>query len=80
MKCVYCGEVKAVIIGDDTETGYVCSECLERYFISCSACGVWVHNDSICTVRGNREGSEMYVCEQCCDDSYSFPSPCGCEL
>ena len=67
--CANCGELHGKGKMTCTDIGYVCSECLERYFTSCSDCGVWVHNDSIRTVRGNREGSEMYVCEQCCDNS-----------
>ena len=65
MKCVYCGEKTAIIIGDETDDEYVCFKCLERYFTCCSDCGVWVHNDNIRTVRGNREGSEVYVCSEC---------------
>ena len=77
MKCVYCGKVteniidggygtEIIIDGDDE---YVCAECLERDFTSCRVCGVWVHNDDICTVY--RAGSEVCVCEQCCNNSYS---------
>ena len=65
MKCSYCGKEIENVIDDGTDIGYVCSECLERDFTSCSDCGVWVHNDDICTVRGNREGSEVYVCLNC---------------
>ena len=75
MKCVYCGEKTAIIIGDETDDEYVCSKCLERYFTSCSDCGVWVHNDDIRTVIS--EGFEVYVCEQCCKNSYTFCEECG---
>ena len=77
MKCVYCKKVTAIIIGDETEDEYVCSECLERDFTSCSDCGVWVHNDTIRTVRRYSDGSEMYVCEHCCDNSYTKCVECG---
>ena len=71
MKCIYCGVETEKIIGElhdkekmtCTDIEYVCSECLERNFTCCSNCGVWVHNDDICTV--NRAGYEVYVCEQC---------------
>ena len=60
MKCIYCGiEEKENIAGE-----YVCSECLERNFTSCSDCGVWVHNDDICTATRDG-GSEVYVCQRC---------------
>ena len=64
MKCIYCGEETG------SDMGYVCSECLERDFTSCSDCGVWVHHDDICTVIRNREGYEVHVCERCRDTYY----------
>ena len=77
MKCIYCGAETEKIIGElhDKEKmtckdiEYLCFECLERDYTCCSDCGVWVHNDDICTV--NRAGHEVYVCAQCCKDSYS---------
>ena len=69
--CENCGELHDKEKMHETDIGYVCSECLERDFTCCDDCGEWTHNDNIRTVRRDREGSEVYVCEQCCDDSYS---------
>ena len=66
MKCNYCGKETEIIIDDE----YLCSECMNKLWVPCENCGVWVHNDNICTVR-NRAGSEVYVCEDCCRQSYS---------
>ena len=77
MKCICCGVETEKIIGElhDKEKmtckdiEYLCFECFERNYTCCSDCGVWVHNDDICTV--NRAGHEVYVCSQCCKDPYS---------
>ena len=74
MKCIYCGAETAT---ENIDIDYVCAECLERDFTSCSDCGVWVHNDDICTVIRNREGREVYVCEDCCKRSYTYCRECG---
>ena len=65
MKCIYCGEETENIINDE----YLCSNCIDKVYVPCENCGVWVHNDDIRTVI--REGREVYVCEQCCSHSYS---------
>ena len=64
--CEYCGELHEKEEMTATNIGYVCSECLEGDFICCNDCGAWIHVDDSYTVRRNREGSEVYVCEQCC--------------
>ena len=61
MKCIYCEKEETKNI----EGEYVCSECLERDFTICSDCEAWIHNADIRTVRRNREGYEVYVCEHC---------------
>ena len=67
--CENCGELHDKEKMACTDTGYACSECLEHDYTCCNDCGVWVHNDNICTVY--RAGNEVFVCAQCCKDSYS---------
>ena len=67
--CANCGGLHDKEKMTETNIGYVCSECLENDFTCCEDCGEWVHNDNIRTVIRTRAGSEVYVCEQCCDNS-----------
>ena len=67
MACFYCEA--------ETES-FVCAECLERDFISCDGCGVWVHKDEIHKVR-NSHNREAYVCDDCLRRNFTSCDNCG---
>ena len=61
MKCVYCGNEETENIDDECVGG----EWLECELTMCRDSEAWIHNADIRTVRRNREGYEVYVCEHC---------------
>lgn len=46
----------------------ICSDCFERNYVRCEECGLAVPTES--AVKATNNGSEVWVCEECADNSY----------
>ena len=73
--CDRCGGVmlRDDAIWIDSEDGYVCEDCVNRYYSRCEECGDYFDNDNISWV----ESVDGYVCDDCLEEHYTQCYDCG---
>lgn len=89
VRCRECGELvpHGDAARDAVTEDYVCADCMDGDFAVCDECGCIVPSDSLIRVARGRRRDDLYLCEDCldnsnyveCDTCYDYfdPDTCG---